>query len=83
MNEYWQQQHGLTPDEKRAFVERTLTDEARFRQSLRKITDSADNRMRERTAKQQHAEALRELNRGPDDVIDDADDSSLQRGVLK
>jgi hypothetical protein len=83
MNEYWQQQHGLTPDEKRAFVERTLTDEARFRQSLRKITDSADNRMRERTAKQQHRDALRELNRGPDDVIDDADDSSLQRGVLK
>ena len=82
MNPYWQKQHGLTPDEKQAFVERTLADEDRFRQSLRKITDSADNRMRERTAKQQHAEALRELNRGPDDVVPDADDSSIQRGML-
>ena len=83
MNPYWQQQHGLTPDEKRAFVERTTADEARFRQSLRKITDSADNRMRERTAKEQHRDALRELNRGPDDVVPDADDSSIQRGMLK
>ena len=83
MNEYWKEQAGLTPDEKQAFVERTLADEARFRQSLRKITDSADNRMRERTAKQQHADALRELNRGPDDVAPDFDDSSLQRGMLK
>ena len=82
MNEYWQHQHGLTPDEKRAFVERTLTDEARFRQSLRKIHSAAENRMRERTAKQQHADALRELNRGPDEVIDDADDASIQRGML-
>ncbi len=82
MNEYWKQQAGLTHDEKRAFVERTLADEDRFRQSLRKITDSADGRMRERTAKQQHAEALRELNRGPDDVVSDADDSSIQRWML-
>ena len=82
MNPYWQQQHGLTPDEKRAFVERTLADEARFRQSLRKITDSADNRMRERTARQQHADALRELNRGPDDVVPDSDGSSIQRGMM-
>lgn len=83
MNEYWQQQHGMTPDEKRAFVERTLTDEARFRQSLRKITDSANNRMRERTAKQQQKAAMDALNRGPDDVIDDADDSAVQRWMLK
>ena len=83
MNEYWQQQHGLTPDEKLAFVERTLADEARFRQSLRKITDRVDSRMRERTAKEQHRDALRELNRGPDDVAPDFDDSSLQRGMLK
>lgn len=82
MNEYWKEQAGLTHDEKRAFVERTLADEARFRQSLRKITDSADNRMRERTAKQQHHDALRELNRGPDDVVPDADYSSIQRGML-
>lgn len=82
MNEYLKQQAGLTHDEKRSFVERTLADEARFRQSLRKITDSADNRMRERTARQQHADALRELNRGPDDVVPDADGSSIQRGML-
>ena len=83
MNEYWKEQAGLTLDEKRAFVERTLADEARFLRSLRKITDSAENRMMTRTAKEQHRDALRELNRGPDDVIDDADDSSLQRGMLK
>ena len=82
MNDYWKQQHGLTPDEKQAFVERTLADEARFLRSLRKITSGAENRMLTRTAKEQHAEALRELNRGPDDVIDDADDSSVQRGML-
>ena len=51
MNEYWQQQHGLTPDEKRAFVERTLTDEARFRQSLRTIHSAAENRMLTRVAR--------------------------------
>lgn len=83
MNEYWKQQAGLTHDEKRAFVERTLTDEARFRQSLRKITSDAENRMLTRTAKEQHRDALRELNRGPDDVVPDFDDSSLQRGMLK
>ena len=83
MNEYWQQQHGLTPDEKLAFVERTLADEARFRQSLRKITSDAENMMLTRTAKEQHRDALRELNRGPDDVAPDFDDSSLQRGMLK
>ena len=81
MNEYWQQQHGLTPDEKQAFVERTLADEARFRQSLRTIHSAAENRMRERTAKEQHRDALRELNRGPDEVIDDADDSSAWRAA--
>ena len=83
MTEYWKQQAGLTPDEKRAFVERTLADEARFRQSLRKITSGAENRMLTRTAKEQHRDALRELNRGPDDVAPDFDDSSLQRGMLK
>lgn len=68
MNEYWQHQHGLTPDEKRSFVERTLTDEARFRQSLRKITDSANNRMLTRVA--------RERSGGTDE---DADDASLEK----
>ena len=67
MNEYWQQQHGLTPDEKRSFVERTLTDEARFRQSLRKITDSAENRMLTRAAIARSG------------VGDDADDASLAK----
>ena len=69
MNPYWQQQHGLTPDEKQAFVERTLADEDRFRQSLRKITDSAENRMLTRVA--------RERSGGTDE--DDADDASLEK----
>ena len=61
-------QHGMTHDEKRAFVERTLADEARFRQSLRKITDSADNRMLTRVA--------RDRSGGTDE---DADDASLAK----
>lgn len=69
MNEYWKQQHGLTPDEKRAFVERTLADEARFRQSLRKITSGAENRMLTRVAIARSG--------GTDD--DDADDASLEK----
>ena len=83
MNDYWKHQHGLTHDENQAFVDKARADEDRFRQSLRKITDSADNRMRERTAKQQQKAAMDALNRGPDDVIDDADDSAVQRGMLK
>ena len=71
MNEYRQQQHGLTHDEKRAFVERTLTDEDRFRQSLRKITDSAENRMLTRVA--------RERSGGTDE--DDADYASAKGAV--
>ena len=68
MNQYWQQQHGLTPDEKRAFVERTLTDEARFRQSLRTIHSAAENRMMTRVA--------RDRSGGTDE---DADDASLEK----
>ena len=68
MNEYWQHQHGLTPDEKQAFVERTLAAEARFRHSLRNITDSAENRMLTRGA--------RDRSGGTDD---DADDASLAK----
>ena len=71
MNPYWQHQHGLTPDEKLAFVERTLADEARFRQSLRKITDSADNRMLTRVATARSG--------GTDE--DDADDASVKGSV--
>ena len=69
----------MTPYWKRQLVEKW---EAEGRAHLRKITSQADNRMRERTAKEQHADALRELNRGPDDVVPDADDSSIQRGML-
>ena len=83
MTPYWQHQHGLTPDEKQAFVERTLADEAKFLRSLRKVTDQAENRMLTRTAKEQHRAALADLARGPDDVVPDADDSSVQRGMLK
>jgi len=46
---------------------------------FRKITSAADNRMRNRTAKQQLAEALAAL-KGPDEIPDDdADDASLKR----
>jgi len=83
MTPYWQQQHGLTSQEKAAFVERVQAEQAAFLASLRTVHSQAENRMRERTAKQQHADALRELNRGPDDVVPDADDSSIQRGMLK
>ena len=65
MNEYWQQQHGLTPDEKQAFVNRAQADEASFRQSLRKITDSADNRMLTRVARDRS-------------VVGDDDDASVK-----
>ena len=71
MNEYWQHQHGMTPDEKRSFVERTLADEARFRQSLRKITDSADNRMLTRVA----------IARSGGADEDDADNASVKGSV--
>ena len=71
MNEYWQQQHGLTPDEKLAFVERTLADEARFRQSLHTIHSEAENRMMTRVA--------RDRSGGTDEDADDADDASLEK----
>ncbi len=44
---------------------------------FRKITDAAENRMRTRTAKEQHADALKFLN-GPDE-IPDSDDASFQK----
>lgn len=83
MNDYWKQQAGLTPDEKQAFVDKARADEARFLRSLRKVTDQADARMRTRTAKEQHADALAALNRERDEPVPDADDSSIQRGMLK
>lgn len=82
MNPYWQEQHGLTPDEKQAFVDKARADEARFLRSLRKITSDAENRMLTRTAKEQHRDALRELNRGPDDVVPDVH-QAIQRDMLR
>lgn len=82
MTDQWQQQPGLTPEEKQVFVDRARADEAGFLRSLRKITDQAENRMRTRTACQQHHDALRELNRGPDDVMPDAH-PEIQRNMLK
>jgi hypothetical protein len=46
------------------------------REYLRKMTDASFNRMRQRTAKEQLAEAMRQA-RGPDQIPEpDADDSS-------
>lgn len=46
------------------------------RRYLASITDAAYLRMRERTAKEQLLAAMRELARGSDDVVPDADDGS-------
>lgn len=54
------------------------------RHLVRKTMDAAENRMRERTAKEQHAAALAELQRDQSDVIpDDEDDSSLRNNILR
>ena len=66
MNEYWQQQHGLTTGEKRAFVDRVQAEQAEV---LREITSQAENRMLTRVA----------CERGPDE--DDADDASVKNMV--
>ena len=68
MNEYWQQQHGLTPDEKQAFVERVQAEQADFLHSLRTIHSAAENRMLTRVA--------RDRSGGTDE---DADDASLEK----
>ena len=67
MNPYWQQQAGLTPDEKQAFVDKARADEDRFRQSLRTIHSAAENRMLTRVAIARSG------------VGDDADDASLAK----
>ena len=51
MNPYWQQQHGLTPDEKQAFVERVQAEQSDFLHSLRTIHSAAENRMLTRVAR--------------------------------
>lgn len=57
-------------------------DEMARREYVRKTTDAAYLRMRTRTAKEQHADALAAL-KGPDEIpLPDADDSSL-RGVMR
>ena len=71
MNDYWKHQHGLTHDEKQAFVDKSRADEARLLHSLRKITDSAENRMLTRVA--------RDRSGGTDE--DDADDASVKNMV--
>jgi hypothetical protein len=69
MNEYWQQQHGMKPDEKQAFVEHVKAEQASFLHSLRTIHSAAENRMLTRVAI--------ERSGGTDE--DDADDASLEK----
>ena len=48
------------------------------------ITSPAEGRMRMRTAKEQHAAALAELQRECDDAVpDDEDDSALRNNILR
>jgi len=48
------------------------------------ITSPAESRMRLRTAKEQHAAAMAELNREREDAIPDPeDDMSLRNNVLR
>ena len=69
MNPYWQQQHGLTTDEKQAFVERVKAENAAFLGNLRTIHSAAENRMLTRVAIARSG--------GTDDY--DADDASLEK----
>ena len=67
MNPYWQHQHGMTPDEKKAFVERVKAENAAFLGNLRTIHSQAENRMLTRVAIARSG------------VGDDADDASLAK----
>lgn len=69
MNPYWQQQHGLTPDEKQAFVERVKAENAAFLGNLRTIHSASENRMLTRVA----------IARRGGTGEDDADDASVTR----
>jgi hypothetical protein len=69
MNPYWQQQHGLTTDEKQAFVERVKAENAAFLGNLRTIHSAAENRMLTRVA----------IARRGGTGEDDADDASLEK----
>jgi hypothetical protein len=52
------------------------------REYVRKTTDAAYMRMRTRTAKEQHADALQELKGLEEIPLPDADDSII-RGVMR
>lgn len=67
MSEYWQQQHGLTPDEKQAFVKRVQAEQAAFLAPLRTVHSQAENRMLTRVA----------CRGGEDDDVDDASVKSV------
>ena len=50
---------------------------------LRRMASQAENKMRERTAHEELAAHFQNSQRGPDDVVPDADDGSMRRtGVL-
>ncbi len=69
MSEYWQHQHGLTPDEKMAFVERVQAEQAAFLEPLRTIHSQAESRMLTRVA----------CRGGEDEDEEDVDDASLEK----
>lgn len=65
----------MTPSEHR---------EAMFGLCVAHITSPAENRMRERTAKEQHAAALEALRKQQDEAIPDTeDDSSLRNNMMR
>lgn len=58
--------------------------EAMYGLCIAHITSPAEGRMRLRTAKEQHAAALAELQRERDDVVpDDEDGSALRNNILR
>lgn len=65
----------LTPEQHRA---------AMYGMCIAHITSPAEGRMRARTAREQHAAVLAELQRDRDESIpDEEDDSSLRNNVLR
>lgn len=68
MNDYWQQQAGLTTSEKAAFVQSVQAEQSEFLASLRTVHSQAENRMLTRVA------------RGWDDD-EDGDDASVKGSV--
>ena len=63
--------HGIHKGLNQAQLDQLAADR---RYLLRKSTVQANERMRERTAREQLLAAQRELERGPDDVVDDHTD---------